>query len=116
MADFLTIYIEESHAANPNHANKTRDKYSIEAHRSIDDRLTAARILSESRDSIPGAIAVDTLTDDANRAYGGLYERLYVVLDGRVVYAGGRGPHGYRVDEVQHWLQRYSDILTDKHT
>jgi hypothetical protein len=33
-------------------------------------------------------------------------ERLYIVLDGAVVYKGGFGPFDYRLDEVQDWLAR----------
>ena len=45
--------------------------------------------------------------DEANYVYGGLYERLYVVLNGRVVFAGERGPAGYDVTEVEDWLSAY---------
>jgi hypothetical protein len=37
--------------------------------------------------------------DEANLQYGGLYERLYIVLDDVIVYQGERGPMGYRMEE-----------------
>ena len=47
------------------------------------------------------------MKDEANYVYGGMYERLYVVLNSRIVYAGERGPGGYKVDELEDWLAAY---------
>ena len=44
-------------------------------------------------------IVVDDISDEANLQYGGLYERLYIVLDDVIVYQGERGPMGYRMEE-----------------
>ena len=104
IADFLTIYIEEAH---PNRGNQIVTK-KITTHRTLKDRLVAAQILSEFLDSTPCSLAVDSMSDDANRAYGGLFERLCVVQDGRVAYLGQRGPMGYKLEEVQHWLEIYA--------
>ena len=46
-------------------------------------------------------IVVDDISDEANLQYGGLYERLYIVLDDVIVYQGERGPIGYRMEEVE---------------
>ena len=52
-------------------------------------------------------IVADRMDNRANALYGGLYERLYIILNSTVVYAGDRGPHGYRPDEVHDWLKSY---------
>ena len=37
-------------------------------------------------------------------------ERLYIILDGRIVYKGGMGPNDYRIEEVVQWLRdRYGE-------
>ena len=112
MADFLTIYIEEAH---PNEGWSFKsNSFPMSYHKSIDERLAAANVLRESMEFIPGALAVDCMTDDANKAYGGLYERLYVVKDGRVLYQGKRGPLGYSLKEVDQWLLAYSQCAMQK--
>ena len=50
---------------------------------------------------------VDKMDDQANKLYGGLFERLYIILNSVVVYAGERGPLGYKVEEVNDWLTKY---------
>ena len=74
-------------------------------HGSLDDRIAAARQLLEAQPACP--VVVDDMKDEANYAYGGMYERLYVVLDSRIVYAGERGPGGYKIDELEDWLVAY---------
>ena len=48
-------------------------------------------------ESVDCPVLVDSLTDDANKAYAGLPERLYIILDGIIVYQGAQGPFGYKV-------------------
>ena len=74
-------------------------------HRNLDERLAAARKLELLDPQCP--IVVDTMTDRANKAYGALYERLYIVLDCVIVYEGGRGPMWYKVEEVESWLYNH---------
>ena len=105
-ADFLIIYIEEAHASD---GWKITNNTEIRQHRTLDDRFDAARILARMRPPCP--IYVDDITDDANLQYGGLYERLYIILDDVVVYEGKRGPAGYKLEEVEEWLSKY----TSKH-
>ena len=57
-------------------------------------------------------VVVDSMHDTANRLYGAFYERLYIVLDGVVVYEGGYGPEYYNMDEVEVWLNRYSGRIS----
>ena len=44
---------------------------------------------------------VDRIDDKANTAYSGWPDRLYLVgKDGKIAYAGGRGPFGFKPDEL----------------
>jgi hypothetical protein len=46
--------------------------------------------------------ALDRLDDQVNRDYAAWPDRLYLVgRDGRIVYAGGRGPRGFQPDELE---------------
>ena len=74
-------------------------------HTNLEERLHAARQLQSAQPAC--SIVIDTMSDGANFQYGGLYERLYVVLNGTIVYQGERGPGGYKIEEVQDWLNAY---------
>ena len=47
------------------------------------------------------------MEDQANNNYGALPERLYIILDGKFEYIGDPGPSGYKVNEVDDWLNNF---------
>jgi len=47
------------------------------------------------------------MKDEASNAYGAHPERLYIILDGKIVYQGGLGPMDYHPEEVDSWLEKY---------
>ncbi|CAH1243410.1 DIO1 [Branchiostoma lanceolatum] len=101
-ADFLTVYIAEAHASD---GWSFRNNIKIRKHRTLEERLAAAKMLADS--NLSGPLLVDTMDDVANRKYGAWPERLYILLDGRVMYKGMMGPHGYHVHQVRDWLDKY---------
>lgn len=55
-------------------------------------------------------VLVDDMQDTVAKAYAAWPDRLYVLsADARVAYAGGRGPRGFRVDEMAEALERILD-------
>ena len=106
VADFVTVYIEEAHAADGWAFN---NNISINAHRKLEDRIEAARILLDQKP--PFSIVCDDMDEAANYAYGGLFERLFVIHRGTIAYEGGLGPFFYCVDEVEDWLEKYRQHL-----
>ena len=111
VSDFLVVYIEEAHPAD---GWSFKDNYHIKSHRSADERIAAASIL---RSRVRGLeVVADAMTDDANRAYGGLFERLYIIQNSTVVYQGERGPSGFKVAEVENWLVNYNLHLSQAQT
>uniref|UniRef100_A0A4X2K483 Iodothyronine deiodinase n=1 Tax=Vombatus ursinus TaxID=29139 RepID=A0A4X2K483_VOMUR len=107
IADFLLVYIEEAH---PSDGWASSDAaYDIPKHQCLQDRLRAARLLQEGA---PGCLlAVDTMDNASSAAYGAYSERLYIIQEARVMYQGGRGPEGYKISELRHWLDQYKDRL-----
>eukprot|EP00048_Salpingoeca_helianthica_P020966 m.9579 g.9579 ORF g.9579 m.9579 type:complete len:121 (-) comp5442_c0_seq1:27-389(-) len=99
--DFAVIYIEEAH---PTDGWATGgDNPDINQHRTQAQRMAAATQLR----AVAGPdceIYVDTMDDSANYQYGALFERLYVLQDGRVVFQGGRGPLEYSVAAMEAFL------------
>ena len=78
----------------------------IAQHRSLRERCEAAENLkNSSRCTVP--VLVDTMEDEATKAYGGFPERLVVIQHGRIVYLGGNGPYEYDLTELQSWLDGY---------
>ena len=109
IADFVVVYIEESH---PTDGWAFPGNYLINKHRTIKDRLAAAAKLAAFPLPANMTLVADTMYDELNLAYGGLYERLYIIHYGKVAYHGERGPFGFRPDEVAGWLSTYHDTLT----
>ena len=106
IADFVTIYISEAHATNQ--WNFPGNKYKIKEHNSLKDRLLAASILLEDDElKPPGTFLIDTMDNEADLVYGGMPERLYIILDDTILYAGKKGPMGYKVKDVRDWLETY---------
>jgi thyroxine 5-deiodinase len=91
----------------------------FDQHTALADRLEAAAHLlthkamvttvrdgdrDEQHQRMP--LFVDAMDDAANLAYGALFERLYVIQDGKIVVQGGKGPSKYFVSDVSDWLAK----------
>ena len=102
IADFVTVYISEAHPldgwATPG------NEFSIHSHMTLDDRLFAANVLAEKK--LPCPIIVDQMSNDAALAYGAHPERLYIIKDNIIEYAGKMGPFYYDPKEVSAWLDK----------
>jgi len=103
-AVFLTVYTREAH---PTEGGDYIDYFlPVKEHTSLQDRLQAAGELLEL-ETLPGPVLVDNLENEACKSYGSFPDRLYIILDGLVVYQGGVGPHGYLPRLVEEWLHNY---------
>ncbi len=95
---FLTVYIREAHPLDGwdiGSENRIYDPQTIEERR---------RVASTCETAMEHGIGtyVDEMDDPVMTAYAAWPERLYLVdVDGRVVYAGGRGPHGFSPTELK---------------
>jgi len=103
-ATFLTIYTREAH---PTEGGDYIDYFlPVKQHLSLQDRMEAAGELLQL-EKLPGPLLIDNMKDEACRSYGSFPDRLYVLLDGIVVYQGGVGPHGYLPRLVEEWLEKF---------
>ncbi|XP_068247129.1 type I iodothyronine deiodinase-like [Palaemon carinicauda] len=103
VADFVLVYIAEAH---PTDGWVIEGNIEVANHKSLQDRFAAAqRMIDLEPQSCP--VLIDPLTDESSKAYAGLPERLYIILDGVIVYKGARGPTGYRLEEVEQWLKKF---------
>ena len=117
---FIVIYIREAHpvdgwwlgggvfglamkARRSKAATDVYDPKTMEERRQV-----AARCESALQYGIP--TLVDEIDDPVNRAYAAIPTRLYLVgTDGRVVYAGGLGPFGFKPQELKVAIERLLD-------
>jgi len=108
LADFVVVYIEEAH---PTDGWAFSGNYLISQHRTFKERLAAAATLAASPLPANMTLVVDSMSNEMNRAYGGTYERLYVIHSSTVAYQGGPGPFGFLPEDVASWLNTYRDTL-----
>ena len=73
----------------------------------MQDRIEAAKGLANEFHEENCPILVDFMEDKANLSYGGHPERLYILLNGKIEYVGDIGPMGYKVPEVNDWLEKF---------
>jgi hypothetical protein len=101
--EFLVIYIREAHPTDGWYIGEhdIRDPKTIEERRRVAGTCEAAM-----RYGI--RTYVDEMDDAVMNAYAAWPDRLYLVgLDGRVVYAGSRGPWGFRPGLLKKAIDAY---------
>lgn len=68
-------------------------------------RLAAAHRLLKACPEIGAPLLLDSMSNEAERAYAAHPERLYVIgPDRQVLFKGGKGPFGYQPEELERWL------------
>ena len=103
-ADFVTIYIKEAHPLDGWYVPGGTD-VDIHHHRTIDDRIAAAKLLKDWGVTCP--ILVDTMEDEGIYQYAAHPEALYIIENG-VVKLKGLGPFSdYNPEHVREWLEHY---------
>ena len=104
-ADFLAVYLREAHPTDGwTLTGNDRMGILVPQHKTFGDRCDAASHCCTSlKMTIP--MAVDEIDDRVGIAYSGMPDRLYVLDSrGRVAYKGGRGPFGYKPQEMEQAL------------
>ena len=98
------MYIREAHAL---------DSRSPSSFKMIEDPITDEEradvaskcVVDLGLDMIPALI--DRMDDRVNKAYGAWPDRLYLVgKDGKIAYAGGRGPFGFKPGELEAAIEK----------
>lgn len=108
LADFIVVYIEEAH---PTDGWAVPDNVPISQHRSLEERLTAAALLTTSSRPANMTVVADTMSNELNIAYGAAPDRLYIIHNGTIAYEGEPGPFRFQPEPVASWLQTYRNSL-----
>lgn len=118
---FLMIYIREAHPKDgwwfgKGLARRIMRVYSPEASIGIYDPKTVEErraVAQQCEDALQYGIRtyVDEIDDPVSKAYAARPTRLYLIgLDGRVVYAGGLGPFGFKPGELKKAIDHYLSL------
>ncbi len=109
IAEFLLVYIREAHPDSVLFVEKDGKEVleQITQTDTFEDRSATALVCSASlKLSIP--TLVDKEDNKVNAAYAGWPDRMAVVgVDGKIAYYGGKGPGGFKPNEVEQWLKEF---------
>ncbi len=101
--EFLVVYITEAHALDGANPSGGADGAPIvEEPTTLDERRTVAQRCDIALGLAPMTVLIDDMKNTAGGAYSGHPDRLYLVdKEGRISYAGDRGPRGFSPDELE---------------
>lgn len=104
-AEFLFIYVREAHPTN-GWVMKSNEKVGVAVAQptTFEERSAVAeQCAAKLKPSIP--LLVDDIDDTVGNAYSGMPARLYVIdTQGKVAYKSGRGPFGFKPEEMEQAL------------
>jgi hypothetical protein len=107
-AEFYVVYIREAHPDSEVTVVKDGKPVLEKVGQTSDvkeRRERAGQFAEVMKLTVP--VLVDKGDDKVNAAYAGWPERLYVVgTDGKIAYKGGPGPGGFKIAEVESWLDK----------
>ena len=98
---FFVIYIREAHPEDGWVLTSNRDAGIALADPTTESERGSAAEECAVRLRIRMPVLLDGLDDEVARQYGGWPDRLYLLdRDGRVAFQGGKGPFGFKPDEL----------------
>jgi len=101
--EFIVVYIREAHALDgPSPRGVGGDHPAVEEPLTIQERLAVATRCDAKLDLSAFTVVIDDIKDTANTSYAAHPDRLYLVdKEGRIAYAGGRGPREFFPNELE---------------
>jgi len=97
--EFLLVYIREAPAID---SRSPMTFGLIEDPINDLERQSVAKTCMAKLALEPIPAVLDRIDDEVNTAYKGWPDRLYLVgLDGKIAYGGGRGPFGFKPEELE---------------
>lgn len=104
-AHFVMVYVREAHPTDgwKMESNEMVD-VSLPQPLTYDERAKVAQICGD-RLALGFPMVVDTIDDAVGSFYSGMPSRLYLIDgEGKVAFKNGRGPFGFKPDELEHSL------------
>lgn len=104
-ADFLMVYVREAHPTD-GWVMKSNEKVGVAVAQPttlIERQAVAEQCAAKLNPSMP--LLVDDISDTVGNMYSGMPARLYVIdTKGNVAYKSGRGPFGFKPEEMEQAL------------
>lgn len=104
-ADFLMIYVREAHPTD-GWVMKSNEKVGVAVAQPTtlaERQAVAEQCAAKLNPSMP--LLIDDISDTVGNAYSGMPARLYVIdTKGHVAYKSGRGPFGFKPEEMEQAL------------
>jgi len=98
---FFVVYIREAHALDGRAPMSGGAHPIVEEPLSLDERSSVAKLCMTKLEMAPMPALVDGIDNAVDKAYAAAPDRLYLVgRDGKIAYRGGRGPFGFKPDEL----------------
>lgn len=101
--DFLTIYIREAHPIGGWEAPDQPEQFRVRQATVAAERMEAARKFFAFC-ATKGMLAMDDMEDHASALYAGFPDRIFVIREGRFIYAQKQGPFGYEPRALEEFL------------
>jgi thiol-disulfide isomerase/thioredoxin len=104
-ANFVMIYVREAHPTDGWKMDSNEMVgVSLPQPATYDERVKVAQICGDRLD-LGFPILVDTIDDAVGSYYSGMPSRLYLIdSEGKVAFKNGRGPFGFKPEELEHSL------------
>ena len=104
-ADFLMVYVREAHPTD-GWVMKSNEKVGVAVAQPttfVERQAVAEQCAAKLNPSMP--LLVDDISDTVGNMYSGMPARLYVIdTHGKVAYKSGRGPFGFKPEEMEQAL------------
>ena len=111
--EFLVVYITEAHALDGASPMGGKGSPLVEEPTTLQERRAIAQRCDIAIGLAPMKVLIDDMKNTAGIAYAGHPDRLYLVdVQGRVSYAGDRGPRGFSPNELEDAIR--SDLKMPK--
>jgi hypothetical protein len=95
--EFVFIYTREAHAADGDRPNNKDVEQPVSTE---ERREVAGKFLDDMKLKITALL--DSIDDKASKDYASLPDRMYLVSkEGKIAYAGAKGPRGFKPDELE---------------
>ena len=107
---FLLVYCREAHAADSARPSGKDVEQPVSTE---ERRQVATKFLNDMKLKIPALL--DSIDDKTSKDYASLPDRMYLVSkNGKIVFAGARGPRGFKPDELERAIKQELDTTEQK--
>ena len=105
-AEFLFVYIREAHPRDEWQLDiNESDRVVVAQPTTFDERQEVAQVCVKDL-VLTMPCVVDDMDNTCDTAYAGWPERLFVIENGHIAFAGAQGPFGFEPEAVAGWLRR----------